>query len=143
MINILDVLSSRKVNKNIQTHRFLPFRLQTILYFVSKYYILNNPNLVTTKDDYMVTTKPEGCKVYGLGNIGSVEECKANLGHFQSIYPNVNFKKPEDSTGHPSGCYVYSDENSNFGVYFNKNTFGNNHMCESCRVLCKRRGVYS
>ena len=90
----------------------------------------------------MVTTKPEGCKVYGLGNIGSVEECKANLGHFQSIYPNVNFKKPEDSTGHPSGCYVYSDENSNFGVYFNKNTFGNNHICESCRVLCKRRGMY-
>ena len=59
--------------------------------------------------------------MFGERNVETAEECQNVTNHILSVYPDISASVREvNIPNYPSGCVVYSQIGSNFGIYFNQ-----------------------
>ena len=77
----------------------------------------------------------ETCKDRGWLPIGSLDECIASTGFFETYYPVYEFKAEENNQQYPKGCYVLEYwEAGEIRGFFNTHQSGAGE--DDSRALC-------
>lgn len=72
----------------------------------------------------------------GYAEIRDETACRTAATKLSPSVPNISFKRTEDTSSYPRGCYFYEHNN---GVYFNSHPTGQAHA--KGRFICKQESV--
>ena len=87
---------------------------------------------------FLLTNKDTTCSGHsGQTPVYNYDDCKLAVTYIRSKYPGVTGKDPtrETEKEYPKGCYVYTEDGSDYGVTFNNHGVGRKN--QDSRQVCK------
>ena len=74
---------------------------------------------------YILGHRATQCSDIGLRSIDDVEICRFQVDFFRNSYPNLGAEVMIQTDGFsPRGCYIYTLQTANYGIYFNNHISG-------------------